>query len=117
MSKTFAMKVLCVLLVLLPGVRIHAQQNRLPANDRWAEIRRLSAEDHRRMMDLLGIKSLRPGRDGMNPQAENYANYDESKANPYPNLPDPLILKNGQKVTNAQTGWNKKRPRIGEGCE
>ena len=114
MSKTFAMKVLCVLLVLLPGVRIHAQQNRLPANDRLAEIRRLTAEDHKRMMDLLGIKSLRPGRNGMNPQADNYANYDESKANPYPNLPDPLILKNGQKVTTAQTWWNQRRPEIVE---
>src|SRR4030043_276776 len=114
MSKTFAMKVLCVLLVLLPGVRIHAQQNRLPANDRWAEIRRLSAEDHRRMMYLLGIKALRPGRNGMNPQADNYANYDESKANPYPNLPDPLILKNGQKVTTAEMWWKQRRPEIVE---
>jgi hypothetical protein len=50
----------------------------------------------------------------MNPQAENYANYDESKANPCPNLPDPLVLKNGQKVTTAQTWWNLRRPEIVE---
>jgi len=110
MGKTFAMKVLCVSLVLLLGVSIFAQQR----NDRWAEIRRLTAEDHKRMMNLLGIKSLRPGRNGMNPQAENYANYDESKANPYPNLPDPLALKNGQKVTTARMWWNQRRPEIVE---
>jgi hypothetical protein len=114
MYKTFAVKVLCVLLVLLTGVSIYAQQGGRRGNDRWAEIRRLTAEDHQRMMDLLGIKSLRPGRNGMNPQAENYANYDESKANPYPNLPDPLKLKDGQKVTTAQMWWNQRRPEIVE---
>jgi hypothetical protein len=75
----------------------------------------LTAEqDHQRMMRLLNIKSLRPGRDGMNPQAKNYANYDESKANPCPNLPDPLVLKNGQKVSTAETWWNLRRPEIVE---
>jgi len=108
MGKTFAMKVLCVSLVLLLGVSIFAQQR----NDRWAEIRRLSAEDHHKMMALLGIKSLRPGRNGMDPNAPNYANYDEARANPYPNLPDPLILKNGQKVTTAQMWRNQRRPEI-----
>ena len=37
------------------------------------------------MMDQLHIDKLRQGADGNNPQAPNYANYDESKANPYPN--------------------------------
>jgi hypothetical protein len=40
-----------------------------------------------------------------------WTNYDESKANPYP-LPDPLVLKNGQRVTDAQTWWNQRRPEI-----
>lgn len=48
----------------------------------------------------------------MNPQAENYANYDESKANPCPNLPDPLVLKNGQMVTTVEIWWNHRRPEI-----
>ncbi len=65
-------------------------------------------------MDLLQIKSLRPGANGSNRQAPNAANYDESKANPYPNLPDPLLLKNGQKVTSAETWWNQRRPEIVE---
>ena len=114
MGKTFAIKVLCASLVLLLAVSIYAQQNQRRANDRWTEIRRLSAEDHQRMMDLLGIKSLRPGRNGMNPQADNYANYDEARANPYPNLPDPLALKNGQKVTTARMWRNQRRPEIVE---
>ena len=53
------------------------------------------------MMDQLGIKALRPGPSG-DEKAPNHANYDESKANPYPNLPDPLTLNNGQKVTTAE---------------
>jgi hypothetical protein len=77
-------------------------------------MRRLAAEDHRKMMELLGIESLRPGRNGMDPNAENYANYDESKANPYPNLPDPLVSKNGQKVTTAEMWWKRRRPEIVE---
>jgi len=96
------------------SVSIFAGQSQRRGNDRWAEIRRLTAEDHKKMMNLLGIKSLRPGRNGMNPQADNYANYDESKANPYPNLPDPLVLKNGQKVTTAEMWWNQRRPEIVE---
>jgi hypothetical protein len=91
-----------------------AAQRQRPARDRWAEIRRLSAEDHKKMMDLLGIKSLRPGRNGMDPQADNYANYDEAKANPYPKLPDPLVLKNGRKVTTAEMWWTQRRPEIVE---
>ena len=43
----------------------------------------LTAEqDHERLMDLLGIRSLRPGADPRNPQAPNPVNYDEAKANP-----------------------------------
>ena len=44
----------------------------------------------------------------------NAVNYDESKANPYPNLPDPLTLKNGQKVTTAEMWWDRRRPGIVE---
>jgi len=58
-------------------------------------IQAASEKDHRRMMDLLGIKELRPA-------GENYANWDESKANVYPNLPDPLVEKNGKHVTTAE---------------
>ena len=52
-------------------------------------------QDHQNMMDQLGIKVLRPGPSGR-AGATNEANYDPAKANPYPDLPDPLILKNGR---------------------
>jgi hypothetical protein len=75
----------------------------------------LTAEqDHQRIMDLLHIKTLRPGADPNHPQAPNAVNYDESRANPYPNLPDPLTLKNGKKVTTAQMWWDRRRPEIVE---
>lgn len=94
---------------------VFAQQNTPSSPNSLPEPVQLTAEqDHKRMMALLNIKSLRPGRDGMNPQSANYANYDESKANPYPNLPDPLVLKNGQKVTTSEIWWNQRRAEIVE---
>ncbi|HEY0379786.1 MAG TPA: hypothetical protein VGC87_22910 [Pyrinomonadaceae bacterium] len=71
-------------------------------------------EDHRRMAKLLGIASLRPGANGNDPQAPNAANYDEAKANPYPRLPDPLVSKDGRKVTSARAWWAKRRAEIVE---
>jgi hypothetical protein len=73
-------------------------------------------DDHKNMMEQLGIKALRPGPSGTE-SAPNHANYDEALANPYPNLPDPLILKNGKKVKDAKTWWNKRRPEIVEDFE
>src|ERR1700740_3403117 len=70
-------------------------------------------QDHQNMMDQLGIKALRPGASG-NEKAPNHANYDESRANPYPNVPDPLTLNDGQKVTTAEMWWSKRRPELVE---
>ena len=73
-----------------------------------------SEADHKAMMDQLHIDKLRSGANGSNKQAPNYANYDESKANPYPNYPDPLVMKNGKKVTSAKMWVNQRRPEIVE---
>jgi hypothetical protein len=70
-------------------------------------------QDHQNMMDQLGIKAVRPGPSG-NESDPNHANYDESKANPYPNLPDVLTLKNGQKVTTPDMWWKQRRPEVVE---
>src|SRR5919197_2502902 len=72
-----------------------------------------TTDDHRNMMEQLGITSLRPGPSG-NEQAPNHANYDESLANPFPNLPDALTLKNGRKVTSPNVWWRQRRPEIVE---
>ena len=71
-------------------------------------------QDHQGMMDQLHITTLRRGRDGSDPQSPFYANYDEAKANPFPNLPDPLVLKNGQPVTTPEMWWQQRRPEIVE---
>jgi hypothetical protein len=76
-------------------------------------IQAATEKDHQRMMDLLGIKELRPGASG-DPKAPNAANYDESKANVYPALPDPLLLKNGKRVTTAEEWWKARRAEIQE---
>ena len=68
------------------------------------------------MKDQLGITRLRPGPSGR-AGATNSANYDPAKANPYPHLPEPLVLKNGQKVTTAEQWWKQRRPEIVEDFE
>ncbi|MGH7140657.1 MAG: hypothetical protein ACREHD_33410 [Pirellulales bacterium] len=73
-------------------------------------------EDHESMLRQLGITRLRPGPSG-NESAPNHANYDESLANPYPELPDALTLKNGKRVTTPEIWWSQRRPEIVEDFE
>jgi len=74
----------------------------------------LTAEqDHQRLLDLLHIPSLRRGPDG-DPKSPDAANFDESKVAANIILPDPLLLKNGQRVTSAAVWWNQRRPEIVE---
>ena len=73
-------------------------------------------QDHDNMMQQLGIKKLRPGPSG-NESAPNHANYDDSLANPCPQLPDVLTLKNGKKITTADAWWKQRRPEIVEDIE
>ena len=102
---------LAVLLVAagLPGQQASAPVQPEPKS--WT-----TAEDHQNMMAQLGIKRLRPGPSGKE-SAPNAANYDEALANPFPNLPEALTLKNGKKVTDAKTWWEKRRPEIVEDFE
>jgi hypothetical protein len=69
--------------------------------------------DYKNMLLQLHIDSIRRGPSG-NPSASNAANTDESKASLYTSLPDPLILKNGKKITSAKLWWKKRRPEIVE---
>jgi hypothetical protein len=86
----------------------HAQNNAATTPTR---VTFTSEQDHQNMMDQLGIKRLRPGPSG-NEKAPDHANYDESKANPYPQLPDALRLNNGRPVTTAKEWWDIRRPQI-----
>jgi hypothetical protein len=75
-----------------------------------------SQQDHDNMMQQLGIKKLRPGFSG-NESDPNHANYDETLANPCPQLPDALITKDGKKVTDGDMWWKQRRPELVEDFE
>lgn len=74
-------------------------------------VKMTSQQMHARMMKRLGIQELQPGPNP-NPDAPNHANYNEALADPYPNLPKALVLKNGKKVTTAKMWWKQRRPQI-----
>ena len=83
-----------------------------------ARLDQLTREDHALMLGQLGVTKLRPGPNGRAAAGEpNAANYDPATANPYPDWPDPLTLKDGRKVTTAETWWQKRRPEIVEDFE
>src|ERR1700734_2460819 len=97
---------MCLIAAVSISLRAFAQSSGAPPPVTFT-----AEQDHQNMMDQLGIKALRPGYSG-NEKAPNHANYDEATANPYPNIPDPLVLNNGQKVTTAETWWKVRRPEL-----
>ncbi|MCB0742464.1 MAG: acetylxylan esterase, partial [Ignavibacteriae bacterium] len=100
------------LIIYLLPLQFFAQSNSI--SDTLKQPINLTAqEDHARLLKLLNIDSLRPGPSG-NPNAPNAANSDEAKANPYPNLPDPLKLNNGHIVITPEMWWKQRRPEIKE---
>ena len=102
------------MVVALTGGKLHGQQPApaaAPGLKTWT-----TAEDHQNMMNQLGIRQLRPGPSG-NESAPNHANYDEALANPFPDYPDVLTLKNGRKVASAGAWWKQRRPEIVEDFE
>jgi hypothetical protein len=118
MKRSLTLTTVASMLFTLAGAALFAQQpQRQLTPEQQAQLQaqqEATRKDHRRMMDLLNIKELRPGANGSNPQAPNFANYDESKVKPYSALPDPLVLKNGKKVTSSKIWWNQRRAEIVE---
>jgi lysophospholipase L1-like esterase len=83
-----------------------------------ARLDQLTHEDHADMMRQLEIKQLRPGPNGRAAAGEpNAANYDPAKADPFPDWPDPLTLKDGRKVATAEAWWKERRPQIASDFE
>ena len=77
-----------------------------------------TAQDHANMLSQLGIAALRPGPSGRTgPDVINPANYDAAKANPFPDLPELLVAKNGAKITTTESWWKTRRPEIVEDFE
>lgn len=100
---------LAILCVATTHAQIDSSKYPKPVNN--------SADQNKQhMMQQLGIKRIRPGA-SPNESSPNYAHYDPAKANPCPQLPDPLTLKNGKKVTTAKDWWEKRRPELVEDIE
>lgn len=109
-----------ILLIGLNMFLLHfaqAQFQRSPEQDSlFARMQRKTQADFEEMRKQLGLAvPNRPGPSG-NPTALNAANRDENKVKKYV-LPDPLVLKNGKKVRNKKTWWEKRRPEIVEDFE
>ncbi len=106
--------VVFVLVVCAALCRVVAQSAPAPAPATpQLAIQAASEKEHQREMEMLGIKELRRGADG-DAKSPNAANYDESKADVYPKVPDPLVLNDGKRVMSAKVWWTKRRPEIVE---
>src|SRR5262249_6254003 len=69
-------------------------------------------DDYQHMLDRLGIKKMRRGRDGRGKDTSS-----EATANPYKDtMPDLMTFKDGTKVTKAEQ-WPKRRAEIVEDFE
>ncbi len=114
MKKALILSFAGILIMLDAG----AQFGRLSTADslRRDSINRLTQQDYNEMLAQLQISAaiMRAGANGNDPKAPNAANYDEAKANPYPDLPDPLTLKNGKKINTVAGWWQQSRPEIVE---
>ena len=83
-----------------------------------SRLNKLTEEDHADMLRQLGITKLRPGRNGSTaPGTPNPANYDQARANPYPDWPELLVAKDGAKITTPEMWRQKRRPEIAEDFE
>ena len=71
-----------------------------------------ATQDRLRLLGLLGLKpsDLRPAP-VPDAHAPNGANYDEAKANVFPNLPNPLVFKNGKPV-RTPADWSQRTKEI-----
>ena len=111
-SKIFQSLLIFLIMATNTFLRGENPSNQTTADHLQPPVQLTAEQDHQRLMDLLNIKELRPWVNGLDPNATNLPNYDESKANPYPNLPDPLVLKDGRRVTTPEMWWKERRPEI-----
>src|ERR1700744_6420902 len=80
------------------------------ASDR-AAIAAASRAERDRELKLLGISEMQPGATAYDIGKPGNANYDESKANPYPKLPDVLTMNDGTPVKTPEQ-WKKRRAEL-----
>ena len=92
--------------VKAPGTEVH-----LPTPEERAAITAASAAERNRELKLLGITAMQPPATAYDIGKPGNANYDESKANPYPKLPELLVMKDGKQVKTA-ADWARRRKEI-----
>ena len=99
-----------LLMIMLASICSVAQ----PSQAFRDSINKVTQTDYQQMLSQLGIDpaDMRRGPSG-DPSAPNAANRFEEKVNKY-QLPDPLVLKNGRKITTSATWWSSRRPEIVE---
>jgi hypothetical protein len=100
----------CIALIAGVAARSQVPAAPPPATDR-AAIAAASAAERDRELKLLGITAMQPPATAYDIGKPGNANYDESKANPYPRLPDVLTMNDGTKVTTPAQ-WKKHRAEI-----
>src|SRR3954470_9599876 len=83
----------------------------LPTPEERAAILAASAAERDREAKLLGIAEMQKPYTAYDIGKPGNANYDEAKANPYPKLPELMVMKDGAKVTTPAQ-WKKRRAEI-----
>lgn len=75
-------------------------------------LNKVAEADYANMMEQLGIKEMKPGRNPNTQDVTQHPNYDELIANPYYIYPELLVTNSGKQVKNAKM-WNKvRRPEL-----
>ena len=104
------LRALSLILIAAVAAQTQTPAPPLPPTDR-AAITAASAAERDRELKLLGITAMQPPATAYDIGKPGNANYDESKANPYPKLPDVLAMNDGTKVTTPAQ-WKKRRAEI-----
>jgi len=97
--------------ILLAAVPLAGQTN--PPAAKPAPVHLTAEQDRERLLKMLGLTDAQMRRPPAgDPKSPNATNYDEFRAGAYSNLPDPLVLKNGKRVTTPAQWRNQRRPEI-----
>jgi hypothetical protein len=98
--------------LLLASACLYAgAQPAMPSAAERAALTAASSAERDREMKLLGITQMQTPATAYDIGKPGNANYDEAKANPYPDIPSLMTLQDGTKVTTAGQ-WKKRRAEI-----
>jgi hypothetical protein len=97
--------------VLLATASVTLAQDAAQRTDQVRAQAEATAADHLQMMRQLGIETLRPAADSRATAGPTAPNYDESRATPYPDLPEALRFRDGRPVRSV-ADWRRRRLEI-----